>query len=55
MVQDKAQSEGNGQVLSKGCNAVLDHPGSSLWASREAVVQVVAPLGKDSPLPARRA
>ncbi len=37
-------------VLYKGCNAVLDHPGDSLRASREAVVRGVAPLGKDAPL-----
>ncbi len=45
MIQDKAQSAGNGRLF-KGCNAVLDHPGSSLRASREAVVRGVAPLGK---------
>ncbi len=55
MIQDKAQSEGNGMFLFEGCNVVLDHLGSSLWASREAVVHGVAPLGKDAPLPARRA
>jgi hypothetical protein len=33
----------------------LDAPGGSLRASREAVVRGVAPLGKDQPLPARRA
>jgi hypothetical protein len=37
------------RVLYKGCNAVLDHSGGSLRASREAVVRVVAPLGKDTP------
>ncbi|MFQ6004360.1 MAG: hypothetical protein ACE5OQ_02560 [Woeseia sp.] len=42
-------------VLFKVCNAVLDHPGGSLWASREAVVRCVAPLGKGMPFPARRA
>ena len=55
MIRDKAQSAGNGRVLFKGCNAVVDHLGSSLRASREAVVRRVAPLGKDAPLPARRA
>ncbi len=55
MIQDKAQSAGNGRVLFKGCNAVMDHLGSSLRASREAVVRGVAPLGKGAPLPARRA
>ncbi len=54
MIQDKAQSEGNGRLF-KDCNAVLNHLGSSLRASREAVVRGVAPLGKDAPLPARRA
>ncbi len=38
------------RVLFKGCNAVLDHPGGSLRASREAIVRGVAPLGKDAPL-----
>ena len=37
------------RVLFKGCNAVLDHPGGSLRASRAAVVRGVAPLGKDAP------
>jgi len=55
MIQDKAQSAGNGMYLCKDCNAVLDHLGSSLRASREAVVRGVAPPGKDAPLPARRA
>ena len=55
MIQDKAQSAGNGRVLFKGCNAVLDHLACSLRASREAVVRGVAPLGKGAPLPARRA
>jgi len=34
-------------VLFKGCNAVLGHLGSSLRASREAVIRGVTPLGKD--------
>ena len=55
MTQDKAQAEGNGVVLFEGCNAGLSHWGGSLRASREAVVRGVAPLGKDEPLPARRA
>jgi hypothetical protein len=55
MIQDKAQCAGNGGVLFKGCNAVLDHLACSLRASREAVVLGVAPLGKDAPLPARHA
>ncbi len=55
MIQGKAQSAENGRVLFKGCDAVLDHPGGSLRASREAVVRGVAPLGKGLPFPARRA
>jgi hypothetical protein len=55
MIRDKAQPAGNGMVLFKGCNVVSDHLDSSLRASREAVVRGVAPLGKDAPLPARRA
>ena len=55
ITQDKAQSAGNGQVLFKGCNAVLDYLGSSLRASREALARGVAPLGKGGPLRARRA
>ena len=55
MIRDKAQTEGNGRFLFKGCNAALDHLGSSLRASREAVVRHVASLGKGTPLPARRA
>ena len=55
MIQDKAQPAENGRVLFKGCNAVLDHLGGSLRASREAVVRHVAPLGKGMPFPARRA
>ncbi len=43
------------RVLFKGCNAVLDHPGDSLRASREALVRGVAPLGKDSPTQYRTA
>ena len=55
MIQDKAQAARNGRVLFKGCNAVLNHLACSLRASREAVVRGVAPLGKGTPLPARRA
>ena len=40
-------------VLCKGCKAVLEHQGSSLRASREAVVRCVALLGKGTPLPAK--
>ena len=43
------------RVFFKGCNAVLDHPGSSSRASREAVVRSVVPFGKGTALPARRA
>jgi len=55
MIQDKAQSAESGRVLFKGSNAVLDHPGGSLRASRKAVVHGVAPLGKGMPFPAMRA
>ncbi len=55
MFQDKTQTAKNGLVLLKGCNTVLGHLGSSLRACREAVVRGVTPLGKDQPLPARRA
>jgi hypothetical protein len=55
MFQDKAQTAKNGPVLLNGCNTVLGHLGTSLRASREAVVRGVTPLGKDMPLPARRA
>jgi len=55
MLQDKAQSAGNGMFLCKDCNAVLEHLGSSLRACREALVRGVTPLAKDAPLPARRA
>ncbi len=47
MFQDKAQTAENGGFLFKGCNTVLGHLGASLWASREAVIRGVAPLGKD--------
>ena len=55
MIQDKTQSAGNGEFLSKDCNAVLDHLGRSLRASREALAHGVAALGKDPPFPASRA
>ncbi len=48
MFQDKAQTAKNGPVLLKGCNTVLGHLGSSLRASREAVVRGVTPLGNCS-------
>ena len=44
MIQDKALSAGNGLSLFKDYNAVLDYLGSSLRASREAVIRGVAPL-----------
>ena len=55
MIQDKTLSAENGYSLVKDGDAVLNHLASSLWASREGVVRGVAPLGKDAPLPARRA
>ena len=55
IIQDKAQAAGNGLVLDKGCNAVLDYLISSLRASREAPVHCVTTLGKDQPLPSSRA
>jgi len=55
MFQDKTQTAKNGLVLLKGCNTVLGHLGASLRANWEAVVRGVTPLGKDQPLPARRA
>ena len=60
MIQDKAQFAGNGEsgtpsrgrrVLSKDCNAGLDHLVRSLRASREALVRGVATLGKDWAIP----
>ena len=53
MIQDKDRSAGNGRILFKGCNDVLDY--CPIRASREAVVRCVAPLGKVMPFPARRA
>ena len=55
MIQDKTLCAENGCSLVKDGDAVLSHLASSLWASRKAVVRGVAPLGKDAPLPARRA
>jgi len=63
MIQDKTLSAENGGSLIKDGDAVLNHLASSLRASRERVVRgcrlraptVGAPLGKDAPLPARRA
>ncbi len=55
MIQDKAKSAGNGRVLFKDYNAVLDHLVCSLRASRDTIVRGLAPLGKGMPLPARPA
>ena len=59
MIQDKTLSAENGHnfiwALLKDTNAVLNHLVSSLRASREGAVPGVAPLGKGSPFPARRA
>ena len=55
MIQDKAQFAVNGYSLNKDWNVVLSHLWVSLWARREAVICVVASLGKDQPFPARRA
>ncbi len=63
MIQDKTLPAENGCSLFKDGDAVLNHLASSLWAGRDAAVQrcrlraptVGAPLGKDTPLPARRA
>ena len=55
MTQDKALFAVNGYSLNKDWNAVLSHLWASLRARREAVICVVASLGKDQPFPARRA
>ena len=55
MFQGKTPSAEKGCSLVKDGDAVLEHLGCSLRASREVVVRGVAPLGKDTPLPARRA
>jgi len=44
MIQDKAQSAGNGHVLCKDGNAVLDHLGSSLRAPMRRFVACAADL-----------
>ena len=62
MIQDKTLSAENDCSLFKDGDAVLNHLGHSLRASRIAVVRGCrlraptfgAPLGKDMPLPARR-
>jgi len=53
IIQDKAQFEGNGSVLIKNWNAVLNYLVCSLWASRITPIYGVASLGKDAPFPAR--
>jgi len=55
MIQDWVTDCKQWLVLVNGCSTVLGHLLSSLRASREALVRVVTPLGKDQPLPARRA
>ena len=55
MIQDKTLFAKKGYSLVKDGDAVLNHLASSLRASREGVVRGVAPLGKDAPLPAKRA
>ncbi len=55
MLQDKTLSAENACSLVKDGDNLLNHLASSLWASREGVVRGVAPLGKDAPLPVRRA
>ncbi len=63
MIQDKTLSAENACSLVKDSDNLLNHLASSLRASREGVVRgcrlgapiVGAPLGKDAPLPARRA
>jgi hypothetical protein len=54
MSQDKAQLAVNGHSLNKGCNAVLAHLWTSLWARRAAAIRGVASLVKGTPFPARR-
>ena len=55
MSQYKAQFAANGCSIGKECNAELAHLGASLWARRQALSCVVAPLVKDQPFTARRA
>ncbi len=55
MIQDKTLSAEKGYSLFKDGDNLLNHLASSLRASREGIVRGVAPLGKDAPLPARRA
>ncbi len=55
MIQDKTLSAENACSLVKDSDNLLNHLASSLWASRKALIRSVAPLGKDAPLPARRA
>ena len=53
MSQDKAQLAVNGHSLNKGCNAVLTHLWTSLWARRAVAIRGVASLVKGTPFPAR--
>ncbi len=55
MIQDKTLSAENGCSLVKDGYNLLNHLACSLRANRKAAVRCVAPLGKDAPLPARRA
>jgi len=55
MIQDKAQFAVNGYSLNKDWNAVLSHLWVSLRARREAIICIVASIGKDQPFPARHA
>jgi hypothetical protein len=55
MTQDKAQPAVNGCPINKGCYAGLSHLRASLRARREAIIRVVALLGKGAPFPAQRA
>jgi hypothetical protein len=51
MTQVKAQPAVNGRPINKGCNAELIHLWVSLRARREAIIRVVAMLGKGTPFP----
>ena len=42
----KAQSEGKGHSLYKGCNTVAGHHSNALWVGLSAPMDCVAPLGK---------
>jgi len=49
--QNKARAAGNGYSLAKVRNAGLTSKGDSLWASQEAVIRGVMPLGKGAAIP----